>query len=222
MSEMTITQFEEKLKDLVKLETLLAEQEVLLKVFRKYLPQAVRPVPFKNVATLGMATLTGTWAILDLFAFMSGHKQVGIICTVFTIALGLFFLRMKLREKTITENKIAEFEEYMEKHAEVIKIDDTAQRLKRTLEQIYEAVGVYPRYREMNAVCAILGYLESGRTTMLTGEASPYKIYDAELSKNNIEDVKKMVAPPIDDVELIADYLKKVNAELDEIEDKYL
>lgn len=222
MSEKTIAQFVENLKDLMKLETLLAEQEVLLKVFRKYSQTAVRPVPFKNVASLGMLTLTATWTILDVFAFFSGHKQVGIICTVFTIALGLFFLRMKLREKIITENKIDEYEEYMENYRKVMKLDETAQRLRRTLEQIYEAAGVYPRYREMNAVSAILGYLESERATKLTGEESPYKIYDAELSKSRIEDVKKMVAPPIDDVKLIEDYVKKVNTEIDEIEDKYL
>lgn len=54
------------------------------------------------------------------------------------------------------------------------------------MQRVYDCGYLYPKYRNLVAVCTILEYLESGRCETLTGSDGAYNLYENELRLNVI------------------------------------
>lgn len=59
-------------------------------------------------------------------------------------------------------------------------------RTRRILQDTYNMGYIYPKYRNIVAICTILEYLESGRCDSLTGANGAYNLYENELRSNII------------------------------------
>lgn len=68
------------------------------------------------------------------------------------------------------------------------------------LTQIYAVDVIFPKYRNMVAMCTMYEYFASGRCTELTGPNGAYNLYEAELRQN-----------------LIINQLEQVNANLEQV-----
>jgi hypothetical protein len=210
----------EGLKDLLTLETSLCKQEKVVKAFEDYTYIPAQPEVYRNVASLGMVTLSVTWVIFDVFAYVIGYPKVSLIASIFTVALIIFFIIMKVRGKKAYQNKIAEYEEYLEKYNLVKQLREPNERTRRILEKYYEKMNILPRYRNLNAVSAMYGYLESGMATGITGADGAYKIYDEEMRKGRIPEQSEAIINDITSLEQITEYCEEVNKLLDELESK--
>ncbi len=59
-------------------------------------------------------------------------------------------------------------------------------RTRQILQDTYNMGYIYPKYRNIAAVCTMLEYLESGRCDSLTGANGAYNLYESELRSNII------------------------------------
>lgn len=57
---------------------------------------------------------------------------------------------------------------------------------KRALKKLYETDIIFPKYRDMVAMCTMYEYFASGRCSQLTGPDGAYNLYEAELRQNLI------------------------------------
>ena len=57
---------------------------------------------------------------------------------------------------------------------------------KATLEKLYSADIIFPKYRDMVAMCTMYEYFVTGRCTELTGPNGAYNLYESELRQNLI------------------------------------
>lgn len=57
---------------------------------------------------------------------------------------------------------------------------------KQALEQLYAHDIIFPKYRDLVAMCTMYEYFASGRCTELTGPNGAYNLYEAELRQNLI------------------------------------
>lgn len=71
-------------------------------------------------------------------------------------------------------------------HEETNRLTHPLTELKQTLSHLYDKNIIYPKYRNMVAVCTIFEYLESGRCTELEGPNGAYNLYESELRQNII------------------------------------
>ena len=69
---------------------------------------------------------------------------------------------------------------------EAKKLSKPTREAEQTLQKLYDFNIIYPKYRNMVAVCTICEYLESGRCTELEGPNGAYNLYEAELRQNLI------------------------------------
>ena len=69
---------------------------------------------------------------------------------------------------------------------EVQKLEISLTATRKLLEQLYTADIIFPKYRDMVAMCTIYEYFASGRCTELTGPNGAYNLYEAELRQNVI------------------------------------
>ena len=65
-------------------------------------------------------------------------------------------------------------------------IIEVGNHLKNSLEHIYSANVIYPKYRNLVAVTTIYEYLASGRCDTLEGADGAYNLYEMELRQNII------------------------------------
>ena len=66
------------------------------------------------------------------------------------------------------------------------KINDKYWSLKVTLDKLYAVDIIFPKYRNIFAVCSLYEYLASGRCSTLEGHEGAYNIYESELRQELI------------------------------------
>lgn len=213
--------FIRELKDLSALECSLCKQEKVKKAYEEYTMIPKEPPPYRNRAALGMISLSATWVIFDVFAFVMKYTKIAIGASVFTVALILFFVILKVRGTRAQTRLMNEYREYSEKYELVRQLEEPNQRTRRTLEKLYEKSGVYERYRDLNAVCALHEYLDDGRATELYGAGSVYHYYDKEFQKGLVPDIRQEIENDLTSAEQIPAFCADVNELLDRIEKKY-
>ena len=65
-------------------------------------------------------------------------------------------------------------------------LDSPIEATKRALEQLYAHDIIFPKYRDLVAMCTMYEYFAAGRCTELTGPNGAYNLYEAELRQNLI------------------------------------
>lgn len=168
----SVEEYMAELKDIVMLETSLCRQEKTLKAYADYtyVPQA--PPQYRNRASLGMISLSVTWVLFDIFAYFMKYTKVSVGASIFTAALIIFFIALQRRGIKANQKLLAEYEEYSRTYELVKLLEEPNRRARRILESLYAKSAVYERYRNLNAVCAIYDYLESGRASDIYGSLS--------------------------------------------------
>ncbi len=214
----SVEEYMAELKDIVMLETSLCRQEKTQKAYADYtyVPQA--PPQYRNRASLGMISLCVTWVIFDVFAYFMKYTKVSIGASIFTAALIIFFILLQRRGIKANQKLEAEYEEYSRTYELVKLLEEPNRRTRRVLERLYEKSTVYERYRNLDAVCAIYGYLESGRASDIYGSKSVYRLYDKEMQKGNIPDKSREIECNISSAEQIPEYCREIERLIDGIE----
>ena len=69
---------------------------------------------------------------------------------------------------------------------EIAEMENELSKTEKLLEQLYEKNVVYPKYRNMAAMCTIYEYFASGRCDKLEGYDGAYNLYEAEIRQNII------------------------------------
>lgn len=214
----SVEEYMAELKDIVMLETSLFRQEKTLKAYADYtyVPQA--PPQYRNRASLGMISLSVTWVLFDIFAYFMKYTKVSIGASIFTAALIIFFIVLHRRGIKANQKLLAEYEEYSRTYELVKLLEEPNRRARRILESLYAKSAVYERYRNLNAVCAIYDYLESGRASDIYGSESVYRLYDKEMQKGNIPDKSREIESNITSAEQIPEYCREIEYLIDDIE----
>lgn len=66
------------------------------------------------------------------------------------------------------------------------KLFESLSETRNVLSRLYESNIIYPKYRNMVAMCSIYEYFATGRCTELTGPNGAYNLYESELRQNTI------------------------------------
>lgn len=215
-----VEEYMAELRDIVLLEMLLCRQKKTEEAYTDYTYIPKEPPQYRNRASLGMISLSVTWILFDIFAFFMDYSKIGIGASIFTAALIIFFLVLRARGTKAYQKLLKEYEEYCHVYELVKLLEEPQQRTRRVLESLYEKSAVYDRYRNLNAVCAIQDYLESGRASSIYGPKSVYRLYDKEAQKGNVPDKTREIESEICSVEQIPEYCKKTEELLNEIEER--
>lgn len=91
---------------------------------------------------------------------------------------------MKTYNRNVTADRIRIERENREKEhlsAILCQLKDEHQITSRTLERYYSIDLIYPKYRNLVAMCSIYEYFQSGRCDALTGHEGAYNIYESEV-----------------------------------------
>lgn len=214
----SVKEYMAELRDIVALETSLCMQEKTAKAYADYTYIPKEPPQYRNRASLGMISLSVTWVLFDIFAFFMKYTKIGIASSIFTAALIIFFIVLEMRGTKAYQKLLKEYEEYCHAYELVKLLEEPNQRTRRMLECLYEKSAVYERYRNLNAVCAIQEYLETGRASDIYGPESVYRLYDKEAQKGKVPDKSREIESRIRSVEQIPEYCKETECLLDEIE----
>ena len=83
---------------------------------------------------------------------------------------------------------------------QVSLLDAPLRETEQLLEKLYSMDIIFPKYRNLVAVCTMYEYLASGRCTELAGPAGAYNLYESELRQN-----------------MIINQLEQVNANLEQV-----
>ena len=89
---------------------------------------------------------------------------------------------------------------------------------RRGIKANQKLLAEYEEYRNLNAVCAIYDYLESGRASDIYGSESVYRLYDKEMQKGNIPDKSREIESNITSAEQIPEYYREIECLIDDIE----
>lgn len=214
----SVEEYMAELGDIVTLEMSLCGQEKTAKAYADYTYIPKEPPQYRNRASLGMISLSVTWVIFDVFAFFMKYTKIGIAASVFTVALVIFFLVLNMRGTRAYQKLLKEYEEYCHVYELVKLLEEPNRRTRRVLEGLYKKSAVYERYQNLNAVCAIQEYLETGRASDIYGPESVYRLYDKEAQKGNVPDKSREIESRIHSAEQIPEYCKETEHLLDEIE----
>ncbi len=68
----------------------------------------------------------------------------------------------------------------------VLQMNEPYDNANQILQQLYDFDIIFPKYRNMVAMCTIFEYFESGRCTELGGPNGAYNLYESELRQNLI------------------------------------
>ena len=91
----------------------------------------------------------------------------------------------KLEAKYQADSQIAE-RNFRKARNEVDKLDEPLRKARNLLEELYDMDIIFPKYRNMVAMCTMYEYFASGRCTELTGPNGAYNLYEQELRQNLI------------------------------------
>lgn len=216
-----VIEFTRELKDLSTLEQSLCKQEKVKKAYADYTLEPKEPPAYRNRASLGMISLSATWVIFDVFAYVMKYTKIAIGASIFTALLILLFVILQVRGRRAQARLLNEYEEYAKTYELVKQLEEPNQRTRRVLEKLYEKSNVYDRYRNLNAVCALYEYLDTDKASEIYGAASVYHYYDKEFQKGLVPDISKEIENDITSAEQIPAFCKGVNELLDTVEKKY-
>lgn len=68
----------------------------------------------------------------------------------------------------------------------ILQMEEPYENAKQLLQQLYDLDIIFPKYRNMIAMCSIYEYFVSGRCTELTGADGAYNLYESELRQDLI------------------------------------
>ena len=216
-----VIEFTRELKDLSALEQSLCKQEKVKKAYADYILEPKEPPAYHNRASLGMISLSATWVIFDVFAYVMKYTKIAIGASIFTVLLILLFVALQVRGRRTQTRLLNEYEEYAKTYELVKLLEEPNQRTRRVLEKLYEKSNVYERYRNLNAVCALYEYLDTDKASEIYGAASVYHYYDKEFQKGLVPDISKEIENDITSAEQIPEFCVSVNELLDTVEKKY-
>lgn len=133
----------------------------------------------------------------------SDHPEVmAIICALFGVIVTIWI--RKSDDRDMNKQYLSDIQKYdnmqMQLRPNIVstnqlipelrsKLQTSQQLLLRTrqiLQDTYNMDYIYPKYRNIVAVCTMLEYLESGRCDSLTGANGAYNLYENELRANMI------------------------------------
>ena len=171
-----VIEFTRELKDLSALEQSLCKQEKVKKTYADYTLEPKEPPIYRNRASLGMISLSATWVIFDVFAYVMKYTKIAIGASIFTALLVLLFVVLQVRGRRAQTRLLNEYEEYAKIYELVKMLEKPNQRTRKVLEKLYEKSNVYERYRNLNAVCALYEYLDTDKASEIYGAASVYHI----------------------------------------------
>lgn len=112
-------------------------------------------------------------------------KKVPIDKEIFTAEKSIEEANNQAMQLWIEQKKIVEINLEKAKE-EVNRLAMPLAEAKKTLEKLYNTNVIYPKYRNLVAVCTIFEYLDSGRCSMLEGPNGAYNLYESELRQNLI------------------------------------
>ena len=112
-------------------------------------------------------------------------------------------------------------ENYQKAVGEVQLLDEPLADAKRLLSQLYEKDVVFPKYRNMIAVCTMYEYFSSGRCSELTGANGAYNMYEQELRQIRIIDQLEQVNSNLEQIKqsqyILYQTISETNQALQEI-----
>lgn len=120
------------------------------------------------------------------------------------------------------EEKLELFEEKASATLEVKgRLTDTLAKTTDALKRLYSLNIIYPKYRNLVAVCSIFEYLDSGRCSELSGPNGAYNLYESELRLNIIIDKMDVIAAKLDSIQssqyVLYDEMTKANSALGQV-----
>ncbi|MBQ8804448.1 MAG: hypothetical protein IJZ53_12500 [Tyzzerella sp.] len=135
-----------------------------------------------------------------------------LLLVIFTGVFGAYMIDVGWKTKAVKESnrkKREEYEEAMKKYEGaymkekerdseqyeitkknykemVLELEKVRDATKKVLQKLYSVGWIYPKYRNMIAMCTIYEYFSSGRVTALAGPDGAYNLYESELRQNMI------------------------------------
>lgn len=79
-------------------------------------------------------------------------------------------------------------------------LSETIRKTEETLSELYNLDWIFPKYRNMVAVCTFYEYFMSGRCSTLTGADGAYNLYEAELRQNLIINKLDMIVSQLEQI----------------------
>lgn len=102
----------------------------------------------------------------------------------FKTAIAKYNPKLKKAKDEEEKRKIAATDAYEKAQTEIDSMKIPLRKTKQLLRKLYSADVVYPKYRNMVAMCTIYEYLASGRCETLDGAQGAYNLYEAEIRQN--------------------------------------
>ncbi len=93
-------------------------------------------VPYRNIAGLGLISLTVTWIVFDIFAFLVDKAFIATIAVVVTFILALLTAALKLQEVRINIRKKAIYNEERDKYDEIRTLSEMSARTDDLLKKV--------------------------------------------------------------------------------------
>ncbi len=93
-------------------------------------------VPYRNIAGLGLISLTITWIVFDIFAFIVEKAFIGTIAVVVTLILAALTAFLKLQEIRINIRKKAIYNEERDKYDEIQTLSEMSARTDDLLKKV--------------------------------------------------------------------------------------
>ena len=109
--------------------------------------------------------------------------------------------RKEIQERYENDCRLAD-RNYQAAQETVQQLEAPLAQTKELLEKFYQTDWLFPKYRNLVAVCTIYEYFASGRCDELIGSTGAYNLYEAEVRQNLI----------INQLEIIADKLDQIKA----------
>jgi hypothetical protein len=160
---------------------------------------------------IGVLTTWGIWVLKALPYYSKQKKEYSKKLRDYEFGLKQVQAKYKqdmqvyeANEKIATEKYNAAVQKaekaFRDASVEVAKLDKPLTETQTLLNRIYAMDIIFPKYRNMIAMCTIYEYFASGRCTELTGPTGAYNLYESELRQN-----------------IIINQLELVNANLEQI-----
>jgi hypothetical protein len=94
------------------------------------------------------------------------------------------------------ENPVAIKKEQDASHKILVRIKET----EDVLEKLYNLDVIFPKYREIVALCSMYEYFVTGRVSELKGPNGAYNLFESELRQNIIIDELKQIANKLEQI----------------------
>lgn len=129
--------------------------------------------------------------------------------------------KQKVLEKEYKEN-LSEFAAAKEKAIETVnQLKESLLGTEDVIKKLYDLDVVFPKYRNLVAMCTFYEYLACGRCEALEGPNGAYNIYEAEQRQNliigKLDEISNKLDKVIDNQYYLCSEIKKANQSIDKI-----